>query len=148
METLNTPNEIALWSSAAAAFATTRTYPDADSAAQFADGMVLELRKRIPAAGLSGELGVKLEQTHMIRAEIMSVAQQASYLAGKVRVIMDDGNAYIASIVDIDHDVGTSMPVHFGCDGLIWEYLACDRDPNDPSPESGELPMVSRLELV
>jgi hypothetical protein len=148
METLNTPDEIALWISASSAYTGTRTYPNADSAAQFADSMVLELRKRSPQAWLSGEPDSNAEQTHMPREEIMSIAQQASHLKGKVRVIMDDGNTHIASIVDIDHDVGTSMPVHFACDGLTWEYLACDRDSTDPSAESGELPMVSRLELV
>lgn len=53
METLNTPNEIALWTSAACAFATTRTYPATNEAAQFADSMVLELRKRLPTNAIS-----------------------------------------------------------------------------------------------
>jgi hypothetical protein len=144
METLNTPNEIALWSSAAAAYVATCNYPNADSAAQFADSMVLELRKRIPAAGLSGDP----EPTHMTRADILRVALHAHTMGEQVRVYMDDGKTHIASIVTIEHDSGSALPIEFGCDALTWEYLACEREPNDPTEESGDQPMVSRLELV
>jgi hypothetical protein len=61
METLNTPDEIALWTSTVAATIGCASYPDPDIVARFADRMVLELRKRIPAAGLSGEPDVKSE---------------------------------------------------------------------------------------
>jgi hypothetical protein len=54
METLNTPDEITTWISAAAAFTETRTYPSPEDCASFADSMVLELRKRIPLAVSDG----------------------------------------------------------------------------------------------
>jgi hypothetical protein len=55
METLNTPDEIALWISTAAGHMSTARGAYPPTAANMADAMVLELRKRIPAAGLSGE---------------------------------------------------------------------------------------------
>jgi hypothetical protein len=61
MEILNTPDEIACWIGAANSYpcGSGVIYASADGAARYADTLVLELRKRIPAAELSGEPDVK-----------------------------------------------------------------------------------------
>jgi hypothetical protein len=86
METLNTPNEIALWISASSAYTGTRTYPNADSAAQFADSMVLELRKRkieflSTPADLNEQLRLAAERGQCVR---VTLAGDCGYAEGHV----------------------------------------------------------------
>lgn len=53
METLNTPHEIALWTSVVAARHAYEAFPTARSSAELADAAVLELRKRLHTSKVS-----------------------------------------------------------------------------------------------
>jgi hypothetical protein len=130
METLNTPDEIALWISASSAYTGTRTYPNADSAAQFADSMVLELRKRIPAAGLSGEPDVKSDPY----PPGLDTRLQAAQDAGKcVRVTFANGDVSKGMVkrladdywaLDTDEHFGTDAGFHDAERAVSVEILA------------------------
>jgi hypothetical protein len=72
METLNTPSEIALWTSVVSAMVVSATYPSAENAALFADSVVLELRKRVPTVvsdGISARTQAKQNLTKRALSE-------------------------------------------------------------------------------
>jgi hypothetical protein len=105
----------------------------------------LDAVKVAPAAAATSEP----EKTHMTREKILSVAREALASGRQVRATMDDGKTHITIIREIDD---SDMPIWFvntpAGDGVSWEYLACARTPEDGTAESGQLPMLSRLEIV
>jgi hypothetical protein len=76
METLNTPNEIALWIGAAAAYMTNDNCTHSEEAARVADLLVLELRKRLLAptpvspTSLNEQLRLAAERGQRVRVRL------------------------------------------------------------------------------
>lgn len=85
METLSTPNEIALWTSVVAARHAYASYPCAQDIAALADAAVLELRKRISANAVSAV-------PRMSEYDLLAALLDAKNAGKRVRVHFGNGD--------------------------------------------------------
>jgi hypothetical protein len=152
METLNTPDEIALWISTAAGHMSTARGAYPPTAANMADAMVLELRKRIPAAGLSGEPDVKMDPPGL------DARLQAAQNAGKrVRVTFANDDVSEGTVkrladdywtLDTDEHFGTDAGFHDAERAVKIEFLSTPADLNEQLRLAAERGQCVRVTLA